>query len=77
MTSSILTMILIGLVCLVAGFLAGMAFSGRGATPAKVETDKSLPAKEQPEPAVVEEVRQALVPEPASSPPASVSIVTP
>ena len=73
--SSILPMILFGLVCFAAGFLAGMAFAVRRVDPAGLLPVKSLPAKEQPAPGAVEEARPA--PEPVSPSPVSTPLLTP
>jgi hypothetical protein len=75
--SNILPMFLIGLVCLAAGFLAGVAFAGRGANPARAVPDKNLPANEQPAPAAVEKAQPASTPEAAAPPPPSASPLTP
>jgi len=71
MTNSIFPILLIGLVCLIAGFLIGMAFSGRGASPAHTGTGKGQPAKVQSDPGVVEAVKKTPALEPASPPPSS------
>ncbi len=54
--TSILPFVLIGLVGVIAGFLAGMAFSGRGANQENTEKGKALPTAGVPAPTLVDEV---------------------
>jgi hypothetical protein len=54
--TSIIPIVLIGLVGVIAGFLAGMAFSGRGAKQENTEVRKPLPAAAEPDPTLVDEV---------------------